>query len=139
MDLWQYWTPLPLNYTDQQRQTIIVHELGHNLGFNHYNDSASIMNSDEPPNYLSPYLWQEPLIIDIANYRLAYTPPAPAVSATPGGPGQVNLSWNDASWNEESFAIFRDGSWVGVAPRNTTSILLNNQPPGTHYYKMGRE
>lgn len=133
----QFWTPLALGYTSLQQQTIIVHELGHNLGFDHYNSSDSIMNSNVPPNYLSPYRFIEPLAIDITNYHTAYTPPAPAVSASPPAPGQVQLTWTDNSWNEETFAIYRDGTWVATAPRNTTSLLLTGQPPGQRLYKMG--
>ncbi len=136
VDLGQWWTPVPTTdeYTPAQKQTIAVHELGHNLGFKHYLGD-SIMDDRGSP--FGPYRYTEPQPIDITNYHTAYIPPAPTVSGSAGAPGQVQLSWTDNSWNEESFAIYRDNVWVAVAARNTSSLLLTSQPPGSHLYKMG--
>lgn len=139
VDKAQYWTPVPNDplqpYTLAQKQTIAVHELGHNLGFDHF-QGDSIMDDRELP--FGPYRYTQPQVIDITHYHEAYTPPYPgALSATAPAPGQVRLNWTDVSWNEESFSIYRDGAWIGTAPRNTGTILLTSQPPGVRSYKMG--
>jgi hypothetical protein len=122
---------------------VIAHELGHNLGFNHTDNSNcaySIMNDPrcDPPFGTLPQA-------DKDNYHNGYHVDAPEAGAStnPQNYHQVTISIDGADiHNESGYLIVRlnpcSGQWdlVDTAPKNASSKLLTAQQGGQQTYQV---
>lgn len=134
-------TPTVSGFTFDWQQHVGVHELGHNLGFDHWTSCAAIMGQ-------GCYSLIEPTSVDAENYEKAYS--VEAVTDLAGhspSPGDVSLSWSPVNsageelCNEKEFQVWRQksgGGWdyAATAGQNSTGVEFGNQPSGTQTYAV---
>jgi len=140
-----YVTPLGAGYLLDDQQAFTVHELGHNLGFDHWPYSGTCVSIMHFHDCIYTSLAPEPQQTDINNYATAYTVDPPSgLSGTSPAVGQVNLSWNASQiFNEASFAIYSapqgTSNWVivGSAGQDQGSKTLTGQAGGPYQFAVG--
>lgn len=128
-------------YTSEQQKTIAVHEMGHNLGFDHWTSPCdSIMG--EPP--CDPYVFTSPQTRDVNNYATAYfVDPPSGLSGNSTSPGVVSLSWDPSQiHNEGSFAIWSapqgTSNWsVASTAGQDASGKTFGHPSGSYQFAVG--
>jgi len=134
-----YVTPVGAGYSLDDQEALAVHELGHNLGFDHWPYSGSCVSIMHSHFCIYDFPTPEPQPVDEQNYYTAYH--VDAVSGFAGSspsPGVVNFTWNpSAIHNEREFTIWRNPSswqWVGGTGKDGSYLSASGQPEGLQTY-----
>lgn len=138
-----YVTPIVSGWSPQCQKAIIVHEFGHNLGFDHWPTCDSVMA-------YCGCQFTEPTSVDADNYEKAYWVEAVTnLSGSSPSAGAVSLSWSPVNssgeelCNEKDFTVWRwnpSTAWydiyVATGGQDSTGVSFGGQPYCVQWYAV---